>query len=69
MNLIRGFFRFIGIITFMAFIIFLLIENESTAFFCLIISVLCFGIILSIKAYKFYLVYTLKKKTPGNNPG
>lgn len=60
---------FIGTITFMAFIIFLFIENESTAFFCLIISVLCFGIILLKKAYEFYLGYNLKKKTPENNPG
>lgn len=63
MTLIKGFFRFIGINTFMAFLIFLLIENQATAYFCLVLSIICFTIIGILKLHSYHLKRKLREES------
>lgn len=71
MHLLKGFFRFIGILSFMAFLVFLLLENEVTAYICLAMSLSFLTLVQLIKIYIAYLVrkYDEDFEQPGDpNP-
>jgi hypothetical protein len=67
MKIINGFLKFIGLNAFMAFVILLLLDYEDTSIVFLVVSVACFGTLLFLQLYKFYLVNNFKKNKTEDN--
>ena len=64
MKMINSFLTFIGLNSFMAFIILLLLEYQNGAMVFLTVAASSFTGILFFYIYKLYLLNTLKKNKP-----
>ena len=64
MKMINSFLTFIGLNSFMAFIILLLLEYQNGAMIFLTIAACCFAGMLFFYIYKLYLINNLKKNKP-----
>ena len=61
MKLLTDFFKFIGTLAFMSFVILYLLETTDWAIVMLLISICCFAVAVCIKLYLFYHLYAVEK--------
>jgi len=67
MKIINGFLKFIGINAFFVFLILLMLDYEDMSIVFLVVSLACFGVLLFLQLYKFYMLNNIKKNKTEDN--